>query len=235
MLGDNPHAERRDELKDDGRRHVLDACHRPQRDPPERGTDHNAPHHGEQKRRRHGADREAVRDGGANRKAVDQERTGVVQQALAFEDRQDAMRRAKLTEHRGRGRGIGWGDDRTQRDRRRPRHRGNERPRDEGDRNGREPDGDHDQPGDGRPVVAEIPGRGVVGRVEQDGRDEERQRQFGRQRERRRAWDEREQRAAEREQNGKRRADAPRETGQAHGGDKEHEKLFEFPHPKVAG
>ena len=91
------------------------------REPPERGTDHDAAHHGEQKRRRHGADRETVRGGGANREAVDQERTRVVQQALAFEDRQDAMRRAQLTEHGGRGHGIRRRDDGAERNRRAPR------------------------------------------------------------------------------------------------------------------
>ena len=77
------------------------------------------------------ADREAVRGDGADREAVNQERARVIQQALAFEDRQDAMRRPQLAEHGGCRNGVGWSDDSAQSNGRRPRHRRDERAGDE--------------------------------------------------------------------------------------------------------
>ena len=229
MLGENPHAERADELQNDGGRHVLHAFHQPQDEPPEhRARDHAAGHR-QQERRRHCAEGEAVGGGGADGEAVDQERACVVQQALAFEDGQEAMGRSQGTEHGGRRGGIGRRDDRTERNRRCPWHRWYQRVDDDGDRGGREPDGEDDQAGDRRPVVPEIPGRRVVRRIEQHGRDEERQRQFGRDGKRGRARKKREQRAAEREEHRIRRTDAARRGRQDDGRDEQTEKLFEFP------
>ena len=111
MLGEQPHAEGRDELKNDGGRDVLHTIHQLQGEPPERRTGHDAAGDREQKRRGDGADGEAVRGDGADGQAVDQECARVVQQALAFEDRQDAMRRPQLAEHGGCGDGVGWSDD----------------------------------------------------------------------------------------------------------------------------
>ena len=153
------------------------------------------------------AERERVHRDRANGEPVDQQRGGVVQQALAFEDRQDAMRRPELPQDRRRRRGVGRRDDGAERDRRRPRHRRHERadhPRD-GDR--RQADADDDEARHRRPVVPQIARRGVVGRVQQDRRDEERQRQLRLEHELGRARHEREDRAAEREKRGIRRAD----------------------------
>ena len=100
----------------------------------------------QQKRRRQPPDRKAVGRDGAEGEAVDQQGGRVVQQALAFEDREDAMRRPQLAEHRGRGDGVGRSDDGAQRDRRRPRHRRHERARDDGDGERREADREDDQP-----------------------------------------------------------------------------------------
>ena len=90
------------------RRDVLHAIHQLQGEPPERRTDDDAAGDREQKRRGNGADGEAVCRHGADGQAVDQERARVIQQALAFEDGQDAMRRSQLAEHGGCGDGIGW-------------------------------------------------------------------------------------------------------------------------------
>ena len=123
MFGEHPHAERGDELKNDGGRHVLHTIHHPQGEPPERRTDDHAAGHREQEGRGHCGDGEAIRRDGADGEAVDQERARVVQQALAFEDRQDAMRRPQRAEHGRRGDGVGWSDDGAERNRRRPWHR----------------------------------------------------------------------------------------------------------------
>ena len=96
---------------------------------PSAGPDDDAAGHGEQEGWRHRADGEAVGRDGADGEAIDQQRAGVVQQALAFEDRQDAMRRPQLTQHGGGRRGVGWRDDGAERDRRRPWHAGHQRAR----------------------------------------------------------------------------------------------------------
>ena len=153
---------------------------------PSAGPDDHAAGDREQEGRRNGGDGEAVGRDGADGEPVDQQRARVVQQALAFEDRQDAMRRPQLAEHGGCGDGVGRSDDGAERNRRRPRHRRDERAGDDGDGGGRESDREDDQARDRRPVVLEIPERRVVRRVEQDGGDEQRQRQLGGQRERRR-------------------------------------------------
>ena len=136
----------RDELKNDGGRHVLHAIHQPQREPPERRAGDDAAGDREQEGRGNVGDGEAVRRDGADGQAVDQERTRVVQQALAFEDRQDAMRRSQRAEHGRRGDGVGWRDDGAERNRRRPRHRRHERAGDDGDGDGGESDREDDQP-----------------------------------------------------------------------------------------
>ena len=81
--------------------------------------------------------------------------------------------------------------------------------RDDGDGHRREADREDDEAGDRRPV-SEISGRGVEGRVEQDGRDEERQGELGRNGNDGRAGNEREDGAAEGEEHGIGRADAAR-------------------------
>ena len=162
--------------------------------------------------------------------AIDQQRAGVVQQALAFENRQDALRRLQRPQHRGGRRGIGRRDDGAERDRRRPRQLGHEHARDDGDGGRREAHRDDDEAGDRRPVVAEVARRGVVGRVEQDRRDEQRQRQLGSDGERaarpartrgsRRRGRERPDRAP----------DSTRGGGEQDGRDEEDEDLFEVGH-----
>ena len=127
----------RDELKNDGGRHVLHAIHQLQGEPPERRADDHAAGHREEEGRRNAADGEAVGRDGADGEAVDQQRARVVQQAFAFEDRQEAMGRPQLAEHGRCGDGVGRSDDGAERNRRRPRHRRDERVGDDGDGGGR--------------------------------------------------------------------------------------------------
>ncbi len=58
---------------------------------------------------------------GADRQAVDQQGAGVVEEAFAFEDHQQPVRRPQLLEHGGGGRSVGRRDDGAERDGRRPR------------------------------------------------------------------------------------------------------------------
>ena len=92
------------------------------------------------------------------------------------------------------------------------------------------PTANDDQAGDRRPVVPEISRRRVVGRVEQHGRDEERQRELGQHGERRRAGNKREERAAERQKHRIGRADAARHRCQQRGGEDQANEDFEFSH-----
>ena len=174
--------------------------------------------------------RKAVGRDGSNGEAVDQECTGVIQQAFAFEDGQNAMGRSQLAEHGSCRYGVGQSDDRAQRNRRCPWHRRYEHVGDDGDSGGRESDREYDQAGDRRPIVPEISERRVVSRIEQHGCDEERQRKLGRDGERGRAWNKREHRTAEGQEYWVRCSDAARPGRQDHGGDEQTEKLFELPH-----
>ena len=179
-LGQHPDGQRADELKDDRGRHVLHTIHHPQCEPPERRADGHAASHREDESGGDCGHGQPVRRDGSNSEAVDQQSTRVVQQALAFEDRQDAMRRSQLAEHSRCGDSVGWRDDGAERNRRRPGHRRHERVDDDGNGGGGESDREYDQARHRRPVVPEISERRVVRRVEQHGGDEKRQRELGR-------------------------------------------------------
>src|SRR5882762_6188184 len=145
------------------------------------------------------------------------------------------MRRAQLAQHGRCGDSVGWGDHRSERNRRRPWHRRHEVVRDDGDRGGRESNREYDQARYRRPVVPEVPQGRVVRSVEQDGRDEDRQHKSGWNAERRGAWKKREQRAAKCEKYGIRCSDATRSGRQKYRRDEKNKKLFELPHiPDIA-
>ena len=180
VLGENPHAERADELQDDRRRHVLHPVHEFQGDPAECRADDDAADDRQQEHRGHGGDREAVGQGRAHGQPVDEKRARVVQQALAFEDGQEAMRRAQRTQHRRGGDRVRGRHDRPENDCGGPRQTRNEGAGHDRHGDRRERHGEHHQPGHRQPVVLEIPERSVEGRVEQHWRHEERQRQLRR-------------------------------------------------------
>ena len=129
MFGEHPYAERDDELQNDGGRHVLHTFHDAQREPPERRTDNHAADHSEQEGWRNRSNGKPAGSDGSYGETIDQQRAGVIQQALAFEDRQDAMRWSQSPQHGGCGRGVGWRDDGAEGNRRRPGHGGHQRSR----------------------------------------------------------------------------------------------------------
>ncbi|MEO7270867.1 MAG: hypothetical protein ABI211_02560, partial [Vicinamibacterales bacterium] len=67
--------------------HVLDPGGRAERQPGQRRTDDEAADDREAEGRRDGSEREAAGDGGANREPVNQQRTGVVEETLPFQNR----------------------------------------------------------------------------------------------------------------------------------------------------
>ena len=117
-----------------------------------------------------------------------------------------------------------------ERNRRRPRHRGDDRARDNGDGDGCESDREYHQPRDWRPIVLEVSQRRVVRRVEQDRCNEQRQRKFGRKSEGRRGRKKGEQCTAECQEHRIRCSNAACCCRQNHRGDEETQELFEFPH-----
>ena len=126
-------------------------------EPPQRRPHDQAAGHREEKRRRHRTERKPMGGNSTYRQPIDHQGAGVVQQALAFEDGQQAMRRPQLAEHGRRGGGIGWRDDGAKRNRRRPWHRRYQEAGDDRNGNRRQADGKDDQAGDRRPVVFQIP------------------------------------------------------------------------------
>ena len=102
-----------DELEDDRRRHVLDCAREPQHQPRRAtGPTTMLPTTTSSSVGRQAPDRERLHRHRADGQPVDQQRARVVQEALALEDRQDAMRRPQLPQHRHRRRGVGRRHDR---------------------------------------------------------------------------------------------------------------------------
>ena len=125
---------------------------------------------------------------------------------------------------------IGWGDDRAERDCRRPGHVGYQRTHDDGNGERRQADGDNDQAGDRRPVVPEVTRRGVIRSVEQNRGDEKSERQLRQNSERGGAWHKRQESAAQREKNGIRRANAACERRKECGSEDQTDEDFELFH-----
>ena len=99
-VGQDPDAEREDELENDGSGHVLNVLREPQDEPCQHGPRDDAPDDDQEKRGRQSPHRERVHRDGSDRHAVDQQGARVVQKAFAFEDRQDAMGRPELPQDR---------------------------------------------------------------------------------------------------------------------------------------
>ena len=166
----------------------------------EHQPEHHAAERDHEQHREHGQPERKPVTRRADREAVDEQRARVVEEALAFEDHEQPVRRAKLLEHRRRRRGVGRRDDRAERDRGRPRHVGHQHPRDDRDDDDRERDRAERQARDRAPVRAQVARRGVERGVEQHGRDEQRERELGIEHQRRHAGDQRQRGAGERHQ-----------------------------------
>ncbi len=178
MLGDNPHREGAGELHDDRTRHVGDPCAEQHRELGEEVTRNEAAEQRQCDCGGEGLPAEMPGHGDADGDAIDQERAGIVEQAFALQDFQDAIGQFHRAQDRGGRCGVRRRDDGPEHDRRRPRQVRHQPVRDHGDAGGRHANSDKHQGGDRQPVVPEIAQRGVIGRVEQHRRNEQRQRQF---------------------------------------------------------
>jgi hypothetical protein len=205
---------------------VLHTFQQPEDDPPERRAYYQAAGHCKYESRRNSPDGETVRRHGSKGEAKDQECSGIIQQALAFENRENAMRRPQGPEHCSGRHRVGRGDDRTERNCRWPWHRWYERPGDDGNSGGRKSDRKDDQTGYRHPIVSEVSERRVISRIEQYGRDKERQCKRGGDAEGGHAWKKRQQRTAERQEYRIRCSNAPRRSGQDHRCDEQTKDLF---------
>ena len=91
-----------------------------QEEPRKRRTHDDAAGHREKEGWRNRCDGEAVCCHRPDREPIDQERARIIEEAFSFEDRQEAMGRSQLTEYGSGSGGVGWRDDRAERDRRCP-------------------------------------------------------------------------------------------------------------------
>ena len=160
-LRDDPHPKRVEELNDDRGRNVADIRRQSNDQPGRDYPEHDAADHSRQKRGGHGPDRKCVGRQGADRQAIDQQCACVVQQALAFEDRQDAARWFDVAQHRGRRGRIGRRHDGPESNCRGPRHGRNKGARDDGHRRRCHRDAKDDQIDERYPVVPQVARRRV--------------------------------------------------------------------------
>jgi len=101
---------------------MLHALNEADKEPAQRRPCHQAACHREHESWRNGAYGETIGCDGSYGESIDEQRARVIQQALAFEDCQDAMGRPQRAEHGGRGSGIGWSDHGAKSNRGRPGH-----------------------------------------------------------------------------------------------------------------
>ena len=198
-------------------------------------AEHDAAGDRDQKRRREAPAVGPVRHEGRHREAIDQQRARVVEQALAFENDDEAMGQAQRPEDGRGGRRIGRRDDRAERDRRGPgnarHHRVHERR-------------------DGAVVIttaittSETTGIQLARRSRSEvsnaassrtGATKSARASDGIEPEVRRVVHQRERRAAERQQRRIRRADAAGDRGQRHRAGQQDQRPLEDDHEPIVG
>ena len=178
-LGGEPHGERRHELDDDRRRRVVHTVDDEGRQASENGPESDAAHGGEREHRHRAPPRELPGHRRGHREPVDEQRAGIVEEALALDDDEHPVRRMDLAQHRACGRRIRGRHDGAEGDRRWPGQRGDDPPGHHGDGGDREPHGDQREARDGAPVSLQVTRGRVVSSVEQDGRHEQGEREPG--------------------------------------------------------
>ena len=230
-LGEDPDAERADELKDRGARRVLHPPH----DEEHQAGQHQASHQAADQRQPHHRRRipeEQGTGGGYDGHPIDQERGRVVEQAFPLQYREDAPWGPELAEHGGGCGRVGRRDDRAERDCRGDRQAGH-LPPDDGDRGRGQEDRDERQRRDRHGVAAQVAWRCVEGGVEKHRGHEKRQRKVGLDADRRRERQERQDRAGDRQQRRVRDLQPPRQSGEEDGSEQEQERPFEKGHGNI--
>lgn len=160
--------------------------------------------------RRPGADRRGEHD------PEQGEGGGVVEQALALEDRHHAALQAEAPADGRGGDRVGWGDDGAEHEGAGQGQVGNDQPRGDPDDGGGEHDEPHGQQQDGTHVLPDAQRRALQRRRVQQGREDEEQDQLGLQRHGGQTRDEREAEPDDDEHQGRRDVHPPR-----HGGHRE--------------
>ena len=225
----DPHAERGDELQDDGARHIGDALRQAQHAMSQQEAHHRAANHGE---RQDGGARAGKRGAhrGSHRQAINQQRRGVVQQAFALQDHHDSMRNVQPAHHRRGRHRVRRRDDGADGNARGPGHVRHQVVNQPGDCGRRDAHRDEHQRHHRNPVALEIPQRGVEGRIEQGRCDEQCQRELRIQVERRRVRDEGQRGAAERQQRGVGQLEIARAAREQHGADEQDQQRLKQQH-----
>ncbi len=144
------------------------------------------------------------------------------------------MRRFELSQDGGCRRCVRRRDDGAEHDGWSPGHFGHQHPHHDSDGYRRQSHRNDDKTGHWRPVVAKIARRRVVRRVEQDGRDKQRQRQLRQNGKRRRAGNERQERSTDRKKGWIWRADTARDRRQQSGGENQADENLELVHGERA-
>ena len=114
-------------------------------------ADEDAAEDGEEEGRRDLGERKAAGSHRADRQPVDQQRAGIVEQALALEHGEHTVRQAELARHGGGGGRIGRRDDGAERDRGSQRDIRHDHPDRDRDQHRGDADGRDGEPGDGEP------------------------------------------------------------------------------------
>ncbi len=143
-------------------------------EPAEREAERGAARADEEEVVRGVAERERARHRGRHGGAVEHERGAVVDEALALDERHDALGHAKAAEDRGGGDGVGGGDDRAEHEGRAPAQAGDDRVGDHGDGAGGEQDEDAGQQRHAGRVGAQVARGGEpAGRVQERRQEDE--------------------------------------------------------------
>ena len=122
VLGDDPRAERDDELGDARRERLAEPPLQQEIEPGECETEHDAAGRGDEQARNHVDDRRLLPRGDRDGGREDEQRGRVVEQALTLQDGHRPAGKRELRQHRRRRGRIGRRDDRAERDGRRERH-----------------------------------------------------------------------------------------------------------------
>ena len=209
-LGGDPEAEGSRELQHDDAGRLIDAAQDPQVDERGERPRHEAADDTDQEGRRHLGKGEMAGHRRRHAEPVDQQRGGVVQKALAAQDRGEAVRQGDVVEHRQRRHGVRRSDDRPEHDGGSERHVRHEPQSDRRDRRGRRRHRADGEPGDGAGIAHEITQRRAVAGIHQHRCEEQGERQLRVEREARHAGHEGEPDATQGEEGWIGRAQAPR-------------------------
>ena len=178
MLGADPDSEGSHELQHDDARRVRDRAHRDAVGQRQHRPDDETAEDPDQEGWADIGHREGAGHGRRDPEPVNQQRARIVEEALAAQDGRESVRQRDVAQHRERRHGIGRRHDGAQHDAGGPghvRHQPFHHQGHGGRRRHHRPEG---EAGDGAPMGTQVPHRGIVAGVQQDGGQEQGQGQF---------------------------------------------------------